>query len=124
MSTSNTSKKPAMTLEQQRANYAWKCVDGCNKEYVNLAKSAPALIMNNGLMQTLCYLEDKKHHELLKHLREWLTKRFPEQFGQAANFQLLISKLLNTEARLYRQATEEALLLLRWLRQFAAAVGA
>lgn len=124
MSTLSLSKKPAMTLEQQRSNYAWKCVEGCNKEYVKLAKAAPALIMNNGLMQTLCYLQDKKHEQLLKHLREWLTKSFPTQFGQASDFQSLISKLLAAEPALYRQATEEALLLLRWLRQFAAAVEA
>ena len=121
MSTLSIKKKPTMTLEQERANYAWKSVEGCNKDYVNLAKAAPALIMDNGLMQTLCYLHDKKHEQLLKHLREWLSKRFPAQFGQATDFPLLISKLLTAESALYRQATEEALLLLRWIRQFAAA---
>ena len=122
MSTLSFNKKTAMTLEQQRSKFAWDCVQGCNKGYVVLAKSAPALIMNNGLMQTLCYLQDKKHFELLKHLREWLAKRFPE-FTQVTDFEALIGKLLKADSAQYRQATEEALLLLRWIRQFAAAVG-
>ena len=34
-----------------------------------------------------------------------------------------LPKLLNADSAHYRQATEEALLLLRWIRQFAAALG-
>ncbi|MBL0351957.1 MAG: type III-B CRISPR module-associated protein Cmr5 [Candidatus Dechloromonas phosphoritropha] len=124
MSTFSLNKMPAMTLEQRRSQFAWDSVQGCNKDYVKLAKSAPALIMNNGLMQTLSYLQDKKHSELLKHLREWLATRYPEHFGQAKDFQSLIGKLLKVDSSQYRQATEESLLLLRWIRQFAAALGA
>lgn len=43
-------------LEQQRAAYAWNCVQNCSSDYVNLAKSAPALVMGNGLMQTLAFI--------------------------------------------------------------------
>ena len=49
-----------MTLEQKRSQAAWAMAkDGlalAAGEYTNLAKAAPALIMNNGLMQTLAKL--------------------------------------------------------------------
>ncbi len=122
--TNNTPKKPAMTLEQRRSHFAWACVQGCDEAFVNLAKAAPALIMNNGLMQTLCFYNAKKHDELLKHLREWLIQRFPEELSGVMCFESLMDKLLNNPNRqFYRQATEESLLVLRWIRQFAAAIG-
>ena len=50
-----TAKTAPVTLEQQRAQFAWDCAkEGtalAGDDYRNLAKAAPALIMNNGLMQ-------------------------------------------------------------------------
>lgn len=115
---------PTTSLEQQRAAYAWEKVQDCNSDYMNLAKAAPALIMNNGLMQTLAYYQDKgkDHHVALsKHLREWLKHRFPEQFS-GGEYPAIMQGLFTTpNASFYRQATEETLALLRWIRQFAAA---
>jgi len=125
MSTANNTlslKKPAMTLEQKRSKFAWKCVQGCNDAYVNLAKAAPAFVMNNGLMQTLCFYKAKEHNELLLQLSDWLKQRFPEELAGVTDFESLMNKLLNANGTLYRQATEESLLVLRWIRQFAAAV--
>lgn len=71
--------KSAPTLEQQRAQFAWDCArEGSTRsgdEYRNLAKAAPAFIMNNGLMQTLAFYQDKDktHHKMLaEHLRRWV----------------------------------------------------
>lgn len=117
--------KPAMTLEQQRSKFAWDSIQGCNKDYVKLAKSAPALIMNNGLMQTLAFYQDKNkpHHQALaSHLRRWIMVRAGGA-DKDPGFQSLMGELLKFDSRQYRQATEEALLLLRWIRQFAAALG-
>ncbi|MDQ5911225.1 MAG: CRISPR-associated protein Cmr5 [Pseudomonadota bacterium] len=112
------------TLDQRRAAYAWEKVQGCNSDYCNLAKAAPALIMSNGLMQTLAYYQDKgkdHHNALSRHLREWLKRRFPKGF-ESDDYSSVMQALFNTaDAQFYRQATEETLALLRWIRQFAAA---
>ena len=122
-----------MTLEQQRSQTAWDMaqegIDTSGKEYCNLAKAAPALIMNNGLMQTLAFFNEKggkeprsRYHILAGHLRRWIVRRDGGP-DQDPGFQALMGALLKADSARYRQATEEALLLLRWIRQFAAALG-
>ena len=122
-------------LEQQRAAYAWQQASrSWSKDYENLAKAAPALIMNNGLMQTLAFFESKgksKSHfrELSQHICNWLGRRFhgikpfPESETQAS-FQNIMRALYESQPLVYRQATEEAMALLKWIRQFASAVNA
>ena len=119
---------PPVTLEQKRAQFAWGCaqsgVGAADEKYRNLAKAAPAMIMNNGLMQTLAFLNSKNerhHQELARHLRCWIMKRAGGN-GQDPGFQLMMEGLLRAEPANYRQATDEALLILRWVRQFAAAL--
>ncbi len=116
------------TLEQQRAQFAWEHarngVSANGNEYRNLAKAAPALIMNNGLMQTLAYYQDKdqRHHrDLSAHLRRWLMKRAGGN-DQDPGFEQMMQILLHAQPDQYRQATDEALLILRWIRQFASAL--
>lgn len=130
MSTLSLSKKPAMTLEQQRSATAWRFAQegvALSDQYKDLAKATPALIMNNGLLQTLAFFEDKgkPHHlALAGHLRRWIMARAggsDKDIGFAAFMDIMLNK---ADSQQYRQATEEALLLLRWLRQFAAAVEA
>ncbi|MDP2824012.1 MAG: type III-B CRISPR module-associated protein Cmr5 [Sulfuritalea sp.] len=118
-----------MTLEQQRSQAAWAMAQEgialAGGEYTNLAKAAPALIMNNGLMQTLAFYadKDKAHHKALAgHMRRWIVRRDGGP-DQDPGFQALMGALLKADSARYRQATEEALLLLRWIRQFAAALG-
>ena len=66
-----------MTLEQRRSETAWRFARegvAVSDQYKDLAKATPALIMNNGLMQTLAFFEDKgkDHHKTLaSHLRRW-----------------------------------------------------
>lgn len=128
MSTTFTPKKPAMTLEQRRSQAAWGYAQegvARSEQYKDLAKAAPALIMNNGLMQTLAFYADKNkpHHQALGgQLRRWIMQRA----GGAdtdPGFQYFMDIMLREDSSRYRQATEEALLLLRWIRQFAAALG-
>ena len=75
---------PTTSLDQQRAAYAWQCVQNLPKDYDKLAKGAPALIMNNGLMQALAFYQDKgktkegvmdRYHALNAHLRCWLGRQ-------------------------------------------------
>lgn len=118
-------------LDQKRAAYAWMVVQNCSEGYDKLAKSAPALIMNNGLMQTLAFFQGKKgktHYlELNGHICQWLGRKlldlgaFSRDESQVG-FESVMTALHQAEPMVYRQATEEALALLRWIRQFAPAV--
>ena len=117
-----------MTLEQKRSQAAWAMAkDGlalAAGEYTNLAKAAPALIMNNGLMQTLAFYEDKgkaNHKALAGHLRRWIMVR-ANGVDKDPGFSSLMDELLKANSANYRHYTEESLLLLRWIRQFAAAL--
>ena len=117
-----------VTLEQKRAQFAWDFAkEGtalAGDEYRNLAKAAPALIMNNGLMQTLAFYQDKnkpQHQALARHLRCWIMKPAGGN-GQDPGFQPKMEELLRADPDNYRHATDEALLILRWIRQFAAAL--
>ena len=122
-------EKKGLDLEQQRAAHAWKCTVGCEEKYANLAKSAPALIMNNGLMQTLAFYKSKgkgkgveeAHNKLLEDVCLWLGQR---DFALKADspFKGVMTFLHGSESAIYRRATEEALALLRWIRQFASAL--
>lgn len=114
------------SLDRERAAFAWQKVQDCSDEYENLAKAAPALIMTNGLMQTLAFFESKgkDHHKNLNmHIFEWLGKRFHGEKPKNT-FKEIMDFLNSCDSVKYRQATEEVLALLRWIRQFASAVNA
>lgn len=118
-----SNKTPKPSLDQRRAAYAWEKVQGCGSEYMKLAKGAPALIMNNGLMQTLAFYHDKKgdHHKALnQHIIDWLASYLTGQEVSDQPFKTLMEALQNTNSQKYRYVTEETLALLRWIRQFAA----
>ena len=122
-------KKPVMTLEQRRSEAAWRYAQegvALSEQYKDLAKAAPALIMNNGLMQTLAFYADKNkpHHQALAgQLRRWVMVRAGGA-DKDPGFPFFMEIMLKADSSSYRQATEETLLLLRWIRQFAAALGA
>jgi len=118
------------SLDQERAAYAWKCVQGKNADYKNLAKSTPALIMSNGLMQTLAFLKSKdkpnqEHHTILgAQICAWaMTEKKPAPPENGVPFRDGFGKIMgilsgmNSEG--YRRATEESLAILRWIRQLA-----
>ena len=118
------------TLEQQRAADAWKQSQKQGKEYVNLAKGLPALIMNSGLMQVTAFLHEKgakpsqNHCEVLaQHLRTWLKARFPSVIMKD-DFKSFMEALMKAPPATYQHITAEAYAWLRWVRQIAAAVNA
>lgn len=117
----------AQTLEQQRAAFAWesaqKGVGDFGKEYVNVAKSTPTLIMNSGLMQTLAFLQSKGSvdRQMMTDLAAWLLKTTLKG-KPVRDFSTLMTTLQTLDPRLYRDTTTETLALLRWLRQMAPAV--
>jgi CRISPR-associated protein Cmr5 len=116
------------TLEQQRAQFGWMAaregVADTGKNYATLTKAAPALLMNNGLMQTFAFFESKNeghHRRLAEHLRRWLSIRNGGP-DRDVGFEPAMRAMLDFRPDQYRQATDEALLILRWIRQFAAAL--
>jgi CRISPR-associated protein Cmr5 len=115
-----------LTLDQQRAADAWRCAQAQSqsKEYVNLAKGLPALIMNSGLLQVMAFLEEKgpkqQHCSVVaRDMRAWLRRRFPEVPEDFAGF---MRALMNADSSKFQAITAESLAWLRWLRQLAAAV--
>ena len=121
------------TLDQQRAALAWGyAVAGIrsqhSKEYKGLAKGAPALIMNSGLMPTLAFYngKGKAAQQLLDDLIRGLSQRLAGQelrAGQGGQFfQKFMEMLQRGESRNYLRHTDEALELLKWIRQFVDAV--
>jgi CRISPR-associated protein Cmr5 len=115
-----------LTLEQQRAADAWNCAQGRNKEYVNLAKGLPALIMNSGLLQVMAFLNEKGSKDsqvhcrlLAEQLRAWVSNRFSDVPAEFAGF---MKALMSADSRKFQAVTVESLAWLRWLRQVAPAV--
>lgn len=112
------------TPDQKRAKFAWervsqraKDISGFSK-YANLAKGAPALILSNGLMQALAYIQTRKEDEK-KALAEDLCLRLKEVLGlKSSEFAAVMGALQSMEAAEYMRATDEAMQALRWIRQF------
>ena len=116
----------AQTMEQKRAADAWQCAQGCNTEYVGLAKGLPALIMNSGLMQVMAFLHEKGEkqpqcRDLARHLRAWLHGRFP---SVRADFSGFMEDLMQADPRTFQAITTEAFAWLRWVRQMTSAAQA
>ncbi len=126
----------AQTLDQKRAALAWvyakEGMDEAADEYRNLAKGAPALIMNSGLMPTLAFYASKDKSKgaqaLLDHLVRGFLARMDNQKadrGQGRQlFSPLMAKLQRGSSDDYLRYTQEALELLKWIRQFVDAVPA
>lgn len=118
------------TLDQKRAKLAWTyATEGIRqhkKKYKNLAKGAPALIMNSGLMPTLAFYQgkDPEHRQLLHDVIAGLVQRLQLQSvsRDPRGFQTFMTMLQKTESREYMRYTDEALELLKWIRQFVDAV--
>lgn len=114
------------TIDQERAAFAWqraKANRGLGKEYKNLCKGAPALIMGNGLMPALAFWQsrDKQHSQaLVADLLGWFHHRWPEM---PAGYAQAMAGLQQASSAAYMQATDEALEFLKWLRQFAGTPG-
>jgi len=112
------------TLEQERAQHAWSCVQEVKDkpfagDYRTIAVKVPSLIVTNGLGQTLAFLRskpDRQHFQLLyRHLADWVGRKVHAD-GDLLNW--LVNEATSQQ---YRLATMEALALLQWLKRFAEA---
>lgn len=121
----------AQTLDQQRGALAWAYasagIAAHGKAYKGLAKGAPALIMNSGLMPTLAFYNSKTKREetpeglLLNDLMSGLVQRLKPN-PAPRDFAGFMAMLVKMDSRDYLRATDEALELLKWIRQFVDAV--
>lgn len=117
------------TLDQKRAALAWQYATvgmaQHGKEYKGLAKGAPALIMNSGLMATLAFYsgKGKAAQHLLNDLMTGLIQRLAPQ-PAPRDFIALMGMLQKQESHDHLRYTDEALELLKWIRQFVDAVEA
>jgi len=123
----------AKSLDQERAAYAWQCVkrierEEWKKDYKNLSKSFPALVMSNGLMQALAYLRAKEkqtyHLALGAHVCSWILRNDRERPSIDGEdfknkFDIYMKEIYEMQSDRYRRATEEALEILKWIRQLA-----
>lgn len=119
------------TLEQLRAKYAWeKAKDNSLKEdkgkaFKSLAKGAPALIMSNGLMPSIAFWWSKNENkqpeckQLVRIILGWLNER---NIIKSSDFTEAMEDLQVKKQEKFREATEETLEFLKWLRNFASAI--
>ena len=119
------------TLDQQRAAFAWDAANaGIGRhgdDYRRVAKGAPALIMTSGLMPTLAFYASKTeaHEMLLNDVCAWFGQRFSSRSEYSPtphDFGGVITKLQGQSSAFYLEATDEALEILKWIRQFVDAV--
>ncbi len=126
-----------LTQDQRRARAAWAAIasDTAPKgikydkdvapKYLSYVKSAPTLILTNGLGQCLAFwnsnsgvktAEERAYKALLKHLSDFITTRIPDT--QNDLFEAVINRF---DSVMYRRATNEVLAYLSWLKKFAEA---
>jgi len=124
----------AKTLEQKRAALAWdkvKEIEGkdetLQKEYRSAVLKAPAMIMTNGLGPTLAFLRSRKEGNkekaediLHKHISAWL-KSPDAPISWTSTKDDIMERIVEEDSIVYRQATQEALMFITWLKRFAQA---
>lgn len=90
-------------------------------DYRSKAKAAPAVVMENGLLQTLAFYQEKGGRDkpegiLATHIGEWLVQgKFIRDPGAG-----MVEELMKLPTNHYRQATAETLSLLSWIKRLAA----
>jgi len=116
--------------EQERAKKAWDLVNTIStsliERYASLAKSAPVMIITNGLGQTLAFFISKakgtnEFRLLYNHLNEWLSANVIWTQNEDISDEL-IERVIHEKSEGYRMATEEALAFLSWIKRFATAL--
>ena len=112
-------------LDQERANYAYNCVEKISAKKMNyrsLIRKVPSYILTNGLAQTIVFLKSKadgndEHKQVYNHINEWIRQRL----GKDQNFDLL-KWVTGAKWSEYRLATMEALAIAGWLARFSEAI--
>jgi CRISPR-associated protein Cmr5 len=132
------------TLEQERSNYAFRCISEIKKEssrkedksfeknVSSLISKLGTLILTNGLGNTLAFLfaKGKDHHlEVIAIISNWLLRQkdqkepgFKRDDVKAKIEEIMKSLVLDVSVEQYMYYTEETLRLVNWLRRFSDAM--
>jgi len=119
----------AKTLEQKRAALAWKKIEevrekeNFQEKYCSAVLKAPAMIMTNGLGPTLAFLRSRKEEAediLYEHISAWL-KSPDAPISWTSTKDDIMERIVEEDSIVYRQATQEALMFVTWLKRFAQA---
>lgn len=136
-------RKAVQTLEQQRAIEAWarvsEFVDNVGsssksaQDYRSVIRKVPAMIGMNGFGQTLAFLLSKEGQDarglipkkaegrVYKDVEDWLlSSESPVAWNSGKS--ALIERVVEDDSSVYRQATQEALSYVVWLKRFAEAL--
>lgn len=117
------------TLDQQRAAFAWRAVTDAKKmlpdfkDFKNLAKGAPALIMGNGLMPALAFYESRGKDPattLNRAISAWLVQRFASDAAMhplPKRYAELMERLLVAPSLFTMAVTDETLSMPRCCRR-------
>lgn len=117
------------TTDQVRATFAYERVQeaarqlGLWEKYQKASRSASALAMGNGLMQALLFLKDKDEGagQLAEDVLAWLAQQ--QLVAGNGDFSARLRHLADADAEQFLHATQEALEILKWIKQFARAQG-
>lgn len=112
-------------LSLQRSKTTWICANNAKDEleesfsdYVNLVKKIPTILSNNGLGQTLAFLNSKPKNDtykkLFKQIQQWLAERIYK--WTALTTPNIIALVQNGSVDRYRWATTELLQFITWLK--------
>jgi len=125
------------TLEQERSNYAFKCVskikgEPFEKDASSLISKLGTLILTNGLGNTLAFLfaKGKDHHlEVIVIISNWLFMQegqkepgFKRDNVKVKIEEIMRNLVLDASVEQYMYYTEETLRLVNWLRRFSDAM--
>lgn len=105
----------------KRAQKYAKDGEKIGKEYKNLCKSFPSVIVSNGLAQTIAFYEAKGRKEHLKVIEN--VKSELAEFQKKNNLKIeekgdLSDKLFNMDLPTYMKFEEYLLNTLKWLRRY------
>lgn len=114
------------SLEQERAKYAWECInsvkgsdDKIKKSYFSYVARASSLILTNGLGSALVFFSSKKE-EAYSMLYNHISNGIKNERGIPKEEDIL-RWIENTSSIKVFHATKIALALLNWLKRFAEA---
>jgi CRISPR-associated protein Cmr5 len=125
------------TLEQERSNYAFKCISEIKgkpfeKDASSLISKLGTLILTNGLGNTLAFLfaKGKDHHlEVIAIISNWLLRQesqkepgFKRDNVKVRIEEIMKRLVLDASVEQYMYYTEETLRLVNWLRRFSDAM--
>jgi CRISPR-associated protein, Cmr5 family len=125
------------TLEQERSNYAFKCISEIKgktfeKDASSLISKLGTLILTNGLGNTLAFLfaKGKDHHlEVIAIISNWLLGQegqkepgFKRDNVKVKIEEIMKKLVLDASVEQYMYYTEETLRLVNWLRRFSDAM--